>query len=73
MSVAIEMPETDSIISSHKYSVILPTYNERKNLPVIVWLLAQTFTSQLVTAEHKYYAAYIKINQLSRMGDHNRG
>ncbi|KAF8664128.1 hypothetical protein AX16_000818 [Volvariella volvacea WC 439] len=28
---------------THKYSVILPTYNERKNLPVIVWLLATTF------------------------------
>lgn len=32
--------------SSHKYSVILPTYNERKNLPIIVWLLAKTFTEQ---------------------------
>lgn len=29
-----------------KYSVILPTYNERKNLPIIVWLLAKTFTTQ---------------------------
>ncbi|KAK2462125.1 hypothetical protein APHAL10511_006588 [Amanita phalloides] len=28
---------------THKYSVILPTYNERKNLPVIVWLLAKVF------------------------------
>ncbi|KAK9475288.1 dolichol-phosphate mannosyltransferase-like protein [Dipodascopsis tothii] len=27
-----------------KYSVILPTYNERKNLPIITWLLAETFT-----------------------------
>lgn len=27
-----------------KYSVIIPTYNERKNLPVITWLLAKTFT-----------------------------
>jgi len=26
-----------------KYSVILPTYNERKNLPIIVWLLADMF------------------------------
>jgi hypothetical protein len=31
-----------------KYSVILPTYNERKNLPVIVWLLAKTFDEQYV-------------------------
>ncbi|PVF95759.1 putative dolichyl-phosphate beta-D-mannosyltransferase [Serendipita vermifera] len=51
MSVAIEMPETDSIASSHKYSVILPTYNERKNLPVIVWLLARTFTSHSLAWE----------------------
>ncbi|KAG6331086.1 hypothetical protein ID866_8008 [Astraeus odoratus] len=28
---------------THKYSVILPTYNERKNLPIIVWLLAKVF------------------------------
>ena len=31
---------------THKYSVILPTYNERKNLPVIVWLLANMFKEQ---------------------------
>ncbi|KAF8306836.1 putative dolichyl-phosphate beta-D-mannosyltransferase [Clavulina sp. PMI_390] len=30
--------------SAHKYSVILPTYNERKNLPIIIWLLQKTFT-----------------------------
>ncbi|KAG8220587.1 glycosyltransferase family 2 protein [Butyriboletus roseoflavus] len=29
--------------NTHKYSVILPTYNERKNLPIIVWLLAKVF------------------------------
>jgi len=27
-----------------KYSVLLPTYNERANLPVLVWLLHRTFT-----------------------------
>jgi dolichol-phosphate mannosyltransferase len=31
-----------------KYTVILPTYNERKNLPVITWLLEKTFTKQFV-------------------------
>ncbi|KAF2767184.1 mannose phospho-dolichol synthase [Teratosphaeria nubilosa] len=31
--------------SANKYSVLLPTYNERKNLPIIVYLLAQTFDS----------------------------
>ncbi|KAN0101078.1 glycosyltransferase family 2 protein [Tylopilus felleus] len=29
--------------NTHKYSVILPTYNERKNLPIIVWLLVNVF------------------------------
>jgi dolichol-phosphate mannosyltransferase len=29
-----------------KYSVILPTYNERKNLPIIVYLLNDTFTKK---------------------------
>ncbi|KAJ1876767.1 dolichol-P-mannose synthesis [Coemansia sp. RSA 376] len=30
--------------SNHnKYSVLLPTYNERDNLPIIIWLLAKTF------------------------------
>ncbi|KAF9575056.1 dolichol-P-mannose synthesis [Mortierella alpina] len=27
----------------HKYSVLLPTYNECENLPVIIWLLTKTF------------------------------
>nr|CCA27256.1 dolicholphosphate mannosyltransferase putative [Albugo laibachii Nc14] len=26
-----------------KYSVLLPTFNERENLPLIIWLLEQTF------------------------------
>ena len=29
-----------------KYSVILPTYNERRNLPIITWLLNRTFTER---------------------------
>ena len=28
-----------------KYSVLLPTYNERRNLPILVWLLHRTFTT----------------------------
>jgi dolichol-phosphate mannosyltransferase len=31
---------------AEKYTVILPTYNERKNLPIIVWLLAKTFNDK---------------------------
>jgi hypothetical protein len=32
-----------------KYSVLLPTYNERRNLPIITWLLNKTFTEQFVS------------------------
>lgn len=28
-----------------KYSVLLPTYNEKENLPLIVWLLIKSFTN----------------------------
>ncbi|KAK8192680.1 dolichol-P-mannose synthesis [Zalaria obscura] len=28
----------------NKYSILLPTYNERRNLPIITWLLNRTFT-----------------------------
>lgn len=31
-------------VVQNKYSVILPTYNERNNLPIIVWLLVRMFT-----------------------------
>ncbi len=26
---------------ANKYSILLPTYNERENLPIIIWLLAK--------------------------------
>ncbi|XP_027706701.1 dolichol-phosphate mannosyltransferase subunit 1 isoform X2 [Vombatus ursinus] len=29
--------------AAEKYSVLLPTYNERENLPLIVWLLVKSF------------------------------
>jgi len=34
-----------------KYSVILPTYNERENLPLIVWLLNKTFVEENINYE----------------------
>ena len=30
-------------MAKDKYSVLLPTYNERDNLPIIVWLLVKYF------------------------------
>jgi len=28
---------------ANKYSILLPTYNEKENLPIIIWLIFQTF------------------------------
>jgi dolichol-phosphate mannosyltransferase len=38
-----------------KYSVLLPTYQERKNLPIIVWLLQKTFAEKyaVINRTHK--------------------
>lgn len=36
--------------NKNKYSVLLPTYNERRNLPIITWLLNKTFTEKYVAA-----------------------
>lgn len=27
------------ITKSDKYTILLPTYNERENLPIIIWLI----------------------------------
>ncbi|KAH9064962.1 glycosyltransferase family 2 protein [Lactarius vividus] len=43
-NAALDMQGQYPSSNTHKYSVILPTYNERKNLPIIVWLLARVFT-----------------------------
>lgn len=34
--------------NKQKYSVLLPTYNERENLPLIIWLLMTTATDKYV-------------------------
>ncbi|KAJ3177524.1 dolichol-P-mannose synthesis [Irineochytrium annulatum] len=30
--------------ATHKYSILLPTYNERQNLPIITWMLVKEMT-----------------------------
>ncbi|NXU52017.1 DPM1 mannosyltransferase, partial [Turnix velox] len=37
--------------SADKFSVLLPTYNERENLPLVVWLLARTFQESGINFE----------------------
>jgi hypothetical protein len=35
---------TITMAPKDKYSILLPTYNERRNLPIITWLLNRTFS-----------------------------
>ena len=37
--------------NTNKYSGLLPTYNERRNLPIITWLLAKTFEEKYVARQ----------------------
>lgn len=34
--------------SKEKYTVLLPTYNERDNIAIVVWLLIRTFTARSI-------------------------
>lgn len=34
------------VYTTSKYSVLLPTYNERQNIPIIIYLLIETFELQ---------------------------
>jgi hypothetical protein len=36
--------------SMELYSVLLPTYNERENLPYIIWLLVQAFEKRFASS-----------------------
>ena len=31
-------------MSGNKYSILLPTYNEKENLPIMIWLITETMT-----------------------------
>ena len=37
------MPVSGRDEAKDKYTVLLPTYNERENLPLIIWLLVKHF------------------------------
>ena len=62
-----------------KYSILLPTYNERRNLPIITWLLNKTFTEKCAplrcigttTATTTIPPANTTLQQ-PRMGAHHR-
>lgn len=40
-----------------KYSVLLPTYNERENLPLMIWLLEKTFREKCVPPACSLYVS----------------
>lgn len=44
--VASQRPPQARSSRQDKYSVLLPTYNERENLPLIVWLLVKSFSER---------------------------
>jgi dolichol-phosphate mannosyltransferase len=47
--------------TKNKYSIILPTYNERRNLPIICWLIEKTLREKLIP-----FSLLISISSLSR-------
>ena len=53
-NAALDMQGQYPSSNTHKYSVILPTYNERKNLPIIIWLLAKVFTEKCAPLYHSH-------------------
>lgn len=59
--------------TKNKYSIILPTYNERKNLPIVVWLIEKAFTEQCVPTSLPFPPlGYLIPLQQARLGNYNR-
>ena len=50
--------------SKAKYSVLLPTYNERDNIAIVVWLLIRTFTARYVAIK-SVWQVFVKVSQSS--------
>lgn len=48
-----------------KYSVILPTYNERRNLPIMAWLLNRTFTEAYALSFYPIQLRLLKLTSPS--------
>ena len=53
-----------------KYSVILPTYNERQNLPVLVQMLYDVFSKECVKV--RPFAGVADSLQKAGLGDRSR-
>lgn len=66
-TVSLNMQGRFATSDTHKYSVILPTYNERKNLPIIVWLLANVFEEKYVSVLLRLLGLMGVVNLLGRL------
>ncbi len=51
MTKAFQNKKRDLAMTGPKYSVLLPTYNEKENLPIIVWLLVKYLTEEDIDFE----------------------
>lgn len=52
------LSHNSTMTSQPKYSVLLPTYNERDNLPIIIWLLTKTFHEKYVSLSLFFLRAF---------------
>lgn len=43
------------ITKSDKYSILLPTYNERENLPIIIWLIIKYLDNRYLSKQNYMY------------------
>jgi dolichol-phosphate mannosyltransferase len=39
----------------NKYTILLPTYNEKQNLPLIIWLIVQEFEKRYIEIANTQY------------------
>lgn len=54
------MAPTKPAAPGDKFSVILPTYNERRNLPIVTWLLNRTFSEQYALSTRPSIHSFIR-------------
>lgn len=52
--VPFKVPMEPTKGKKDKYTILLPTYNERRNLPIITWLLNRTFTEMYVSPHRAF-------------------
>lgn len=60
------MPSATKGAAGNKYSILLPTYNEVDNLPIIVWLINKTMDKRFFKRiKIKFWSNYWIVNDFS--------